>query len=209
MMLKKYLFLGFIFSLISVIADHLLLWDSEMNPLNNNFNYLRNLSTIRVSLGVWMGVVGILAESIIFIKIIDELFSNSQIKKYSQLVFILLVTLGVTYHFSIGILHTFVLEQDYLKNALTTFIKPLEILLGFLFIFFNILWYNLCDQSQIQEINKIKKILPLHLFIIGIILFYFQIELGRMILLSGFNLCFALFFLFSLIKENKGELCKR
>jgi hypothetical protein len=196
-----YIYFGLFFSGLSVLSDHLLLWHPLFNPFQNDFLFLRDFSHLRILVGVWGGIITIFGQVLCFFKVMDIFYPDSCLKKINFITLILLLSLGVSYHFSLGLLASLVKSEYNITLLISQFIKPLEIAIGIVFLALNYFWLQLNKSLNNQTSKRLRFALPIFVYLIGVIFSLFRFEIGKMILLSGFNLCLGLIFILMLNRD--------
>lgn len=206
MSLKMIVILGFLFSVMSVVADHFVLWHPDLNPLDNNFLFLSQLPRPEFIFGVWMGILGVIGEVGFLYLLIGKLSKQTKTHKMINIVLFVLVNLGVAYHLMLGYLQDMAIAGIDLNSTLTAYVRPLEAIIGVLFLSLNILWFKLTREPNSPYGQALKYFLPAYVYILGIGLNFIIPSIAQMILLSGLNLAIAILFLLAFITLPKNQL---
>lgn len=200
--------LGIVFALISCMADLALLYNPEGGYLVGDYAFLQGFSSERMAVGHYLGIFFIPAQLIGLWPVHQGLKPMG--KKYGIGLLVLGVYIaypGVAYHGSVayiaeGINHV---GPDHVEG-LKVFSEPLAgfFILGFIALSILFLIPVAKGKSAFPKWMAIFN--PFSIYIIILLLFFLVPVIGNPLLVAGFNLALAIFFLMCLLTFKRNAL---
>jgi len=190
---------GILGAALGMVADICLLYHPGGFYTDPAYQFLTDISYLRLLAGHYIGILAIPLELVGFYALYYHGFKNQQQSLVWFFVSAFILIVGVAYHATIGVIAT-VLREDpdvsHYFSSLKLFFKPLGILLmaGFLLLSM-MMFYYIYSHKTIWPRNY-AWVNPLLLYLFWIFIYFVFPPLGFVLVVSGFNLSILLFFCF-------------
>ena len=206
---RRMLLLAIVASLLSVVSDLLLLYDSNGNYLSSNLLFYKNISFGRMLTGHFLGVFFIPLQLLGLIYVFNALRPSNS-KWLLPLAFLCLYMTfpGVGYHATcvvVGMLiHNLPLEKE-LIDTLNVIQIPFgaAFILGIIIV--SVMFSRIILTQQTDYPKWMAYCTPLTWIIVSIALYLIVPIIGNFIVVAAFNFSFLCFFILSAIAVNKSK----